>query len=94
MAVEIVTREDLQAFRMQLLADIKLIFGAPAKEEKVWLKNCEVMKLLKVSANTVQRLRIAGKLRSSKIGGVHYYRYQDIQELLESGLEGVWNGKH
>ncbi len=88
MAVEIVTKEDLQLFRMQLLNDIKeLITSVDGKEEKQWLKNNEVRQLLKVSANTVQRLRIAGKLKSSKIGGVHYYRYQDVQSLLESGLK-------
>ena len=88
MAVEIVTREDLQLFRVQLLNDIKeLITPEGSKEEKQWLKNNEVRKLLKVSANTVQRLRIAGKLRSSKIGGIHYYRFDDVQNLLESGLK-------
>jgi len=86
MAVEIVTREDLQAFRVQLLNDIRQLFTpVTIKEEKQWLKNSEVQKLLKVSANTVQRLRVAGKLKSSKIGGVHYYRYEDIVNLLESG---------
>ena len=86
MAVEIVTREDLQVFRVQLLNDILQLVGSTERQPKEWLKNGEVMKLLKVSANTVQRLRVAGKLRSSKLGGIHYYRYQDIQELLEGGL--------
>ncbi|MEI9808560.1 MAG: helix-turn-helix domain-containing protein [Bacteroidota bacterium] len=40
-----------------------------AKLVKPWLKNSEVRKLLNISTNTVQRLRIAGKLRSSKVGG-------------------------
>jgi excisionase family DNA binding protein len=88
MAVEIVTREDLQAFRLQLLADIKQLFlPATTKEEKQWLKNEDVCKLLNVSANTVQRLRITGKLKSSKVGGTHYYRYRDIEQLLENGFE-------
>lgn len=88
MAVDIVTREDLQAFRVQLLADIRQLFSpVPQHEEPQWLKNSEVQKLLKVSANTVQRLRISGRLKSSKIGGVHYYRYADIVNLLESGYE-------
>lgn len=87
MAVDIVTREDLQAFRLQLLADIRQLFTpqAPAAE-KEWLKNSDVCKLLKVSANTVQRLRIAGTLKSTKVGGTHYYRYRDIEQLLEKGF--------
>lgn len=88
MAVEIVTKEDLQLFRMQLLNDIRELF-APRENgvQKQWLKNSDVRQLLKISSNTVQRLRIAGKLKSSKVGGVHYYRYEDVQQLLESGLK-------
>lgn len=84
--MEIVTREDLQAFRLQLLSDIRQLIAASAeKPQKQWLKNSDVRKLLNVSSNTVQRLRISGKLMSSKIGGVHYYRMEDIERLLNSG---------
>lgn len=86
MTVEIITKEDLQSFRMQLLNDILQIMNTSKKEKTEWLKNSEVMELLKVSANTVQRLRIAGKLKSTKIGGVHYYRYEDICHLLDNGI--------
>ena len=88
MGVEIVTKEDLQAFRIQLVNDIRQIFqNAQTVPEKQWLKNSDVKKLLRISSNTVQRLRIAGKLKSSKIGGVHYYRYQNLAELIHSGKE-------
>jgi hypothetical protein len=87
MAIEVITREDLQAFRLQLLSDLRQMFtSSEAKPQKQWLKNCDVRKLLNVSSNTVQRLRISGKLKSSKIGGVHYYRLEDVEKLLESGL--------
>ncbi|HWJ29092.1 MAG TPA: helix-turn-helix domain-containing protein [Flavisolibacter sp.] len=88
MALEVVTREDLQTFRMQLLNDLKELFQPKleSKAEKQWLKNKEVMQLLKVSANTIQRLRVGGKLKSSKIGGLHYYLYSDIVKLLENGV--------
>ena len=86
MAIEVVTKDDLQQFRMQLINDIKLLIGSPEKTlEKQWLKNAEVKKILNISSNTIQRLRIAGKLRSSKIGGVHYYRYADIEKMLNEG---------
>lgn len=86
MGMEIVTKEDLQELRLQLLNDLKeLLSVIPVKQEKQWLKNNEVMKLLQISANTVQRLRIAGKLKSSKIGGIHYYRLEDIQKLFVHG---------
>lgn len=82
------TKEDLEAFRIQLLNDLKQILqSAQPKSEKLWLKNSDVKKLLNISSNTIQRLRISGKLKSSKIGGVHYYRYEDIEALLLSGLD-------
>jgi hypothetical protein len=88
MGVEIVTKEDLQSFRLQLIEDIRQIIEASKpKDAKEWLKNSDVKKLLNVSSNTIQRLRISGKLKSSKLGGVHYYRLEDIYALLESGLE-------
>jgi hypothetical protein len=85
MGIEVVTKEDLQIFRTELLNDIRLLLiPQEAKLIRPWLKNAEVKKLLGISSNTIQRLRIAGKLRSTKVGGVHYYRYDDIQKLLNS----------
>jgi hypothetical protein len=85
MGLEVITKEDLQQFRMQLINDLReLLMPKEAKLVKPWLRNSEVMKLLNISANTVQRLRIAGKLRSNKVGGIHYYRYEDIEKLLNS----------
>lgn len=86
MAIEILTKEDLQVFRIQLLNDLKQLFAASHPPDKPWLKNADVRKLLNVSANTIQRLRTSGKLKSSKLGGVHYYRYEDIEEVLKKGL--------
>ena len=82
MGVEIITKEDLQAFRLNLLEDIRVILSQGATQPKEWLKSEEVKKLLKISAGTLQTLRIKGKLHYSKIGGTYYYRYQEIQQML------------
>jgi len=85
MGLEVITKEDLQQFRLQLLNDIReMLKPQQAKLVKPWLKNSEVRKLLNISSNTVQRLRISGKLRSSKVGGIHYYRHEDIEKLLNA----------
>ena len=85
MAIEVVTKEDLQQFRIQLLNDLKLMLEPQeTRLAKPWLRNGEVRRLLNISPATIQRLRIAGKLRSTKIGGIHYYRYEDIEKLLNS----------
>lgn len=85
MPMTIITKEDLEEFRLQLLNDIRQILKpAETKIVNPWLKNSEVMKLLNISANTLQRLRVSGRLPSSKVGGIHYYRYEDIEKLLNS----------
>ena len=85
MAIEVITSQDLEAFRIQLLNDIRqLLVPRDVKVAKPWLKNAEVKKLLSISSNTIHRLRVSGKLRSTKVGGVHYYKYEDIEKLLNS----------
>ena len=85
MAIEVITKDDLQQFRTQLLNDIRqLLEPSNSKPVKLWLKNSELKKLLNISSNTIQRLRITGKLPSSKVGGIHYYRYEDIERLLNT----------
>jgi hypothetical protein len=83
MSVEIVTKEDLEIFRIKLLDDLhKLLSAAPTQPAKPWLKGAEVRKLLNISAGTLQNLRIAGQLTSKKVGGSHYYRYAQIEKMM------------
>lgn len=84
MAIEVVTKEDLQEFRHQLLDDLKQIINSNPQEQKEWLKSFEVRKLLKISPGTLQNLRINGTLSYTKIGSIIYYNYQDIEKLLEA----------
>jgi hypothetical protein len=66
-----------------LLADIKVLLAeAPRTDRKPWLKGSEVRKLLGISAGSLQNLRITGRLKSSKVGGIHYYRYEDIERMI------------
>ncbi|WP_407476594.1 helix-turn-helix domain-containing protein [Elizabethkingia anophelis] len=82
MAVEIITREDLNEFRTRLLDDLReLIQGKPTQNKK-WLKSAEVRKLLNISSGTLQNLRINGTLSYTKVGGTMYYDHQDIDKLL------------
>jgi hypothetical protein len=84
MALEVVTKEDLLEFRNLLLDDLeKLIHSKPAKQRQ-WLKSSEVRQLLKVSAGTLQNLRINGTLSYTKIGGTIFYSYDDIEHMIES----------
>ena len=84
MEVEFITRQDLEAFRISLLADIRrLLSEAPRVSNKPWLRGSEVRELLSISAGSLQSLRVSGKLKSSKVGGIHYYRYEDIEKMMQ-----------
>ena len=83
MAIEVITREDLNEFRTLLLADLSEMLNSKPQQQKQWLKSNEVRKLLNISPGTLQNLRINGTLSYTKIGSILYYPYQDIQKLLE-----------
>jgi hypothetical protein len=56
-------------------------------QSKQWLKSNEVRKMLNISPGTLQNLRINGTLRFSKIGGMMYYKLEDINKVLEGGFQ-------
>jgi hypothetical protein len=86
-AIELITKEDLKQFKSELLTEIKAIVQPGQGQSKQWLKSNEVRKLLNISPGTLQNLRINGTLRYTKIGGMMYYKLEDIHKLLEGGLQ-------
>lgn len=82
MAVQIITIEDLNEFRSLLLNDLKEFIQPQSHQIKQWLKSNEVRKLLNISPGTLQNLRINGTLTYTKIGGIMYYSYSDIEKVL------------
>jgi hypothetical protein len=85
---QLITGHDLEQFRQKLIIDL----GQVIKEHlnivpKKWLKSHEVRKLLKISPGTLQHLKANGTIPYSKMGGVHYYDYEKIQQLLREGEE-------
>ncbi len=61
---------------------LKPSIGAATKK---WMKSHEVRRMLKISPGTLQTLKSSGTIPYTKIGGVHFYDYDDIQNLLQSG---------
>ena len=82
MAIEVITREDLNEFRSLLLNDLKEIIQSKQQQNKQWLKSNEVRKLLNISSGTLQNFRINGTLTYTKVGGIMYYDNADIEKLL------------
>ena len=84
MPQEIITMDDLQKFRLQLLEDIKLLIQPIHTPPKKWLRSSEIRTMLGISHGTLQNLRVRRLLPYKKIGGIMFYNYEDIANLLEN----------
>lgn len=88
MKLDILTKDDLELFRKQLLADIEELISKSAQtNEKPWLRSSEVKELLGISSGTLMNLRVKGLLKATKIEGLYLYRLDDIKKMLDEGAE-------
>jgi hypothetical protein len=84
MATTVLTVEDLQDFKKELLQELKSLFpNQQAAQNKKWLKSIEVRKMLSISPGTLQNLRINGTIPYTKMGGVIYYDSEEILRILQ-----------
>ncbi len=83
MATEIITKEDLKIFKVELLQDLTTIINSKKADQKDWLKSADVRKMLSISPGTLQNLRITGILSFTKIGGTIFYAYSDVIKILQ-----------
>lgn len=81
MALQVLTADDLEKFRVQLLSDIEKLLTK--KQPKKWLKTAEVMEMLGISEVTLQTLRNRGQIPFRKLGGICYYSMDEIDEYLK-----------
>lgn len=85
MATNIITLEDLHHFKQELLTEIENILSQkqPSTSRR-WLKSHQVMRLLALSPGTLAHLRVNGTLPYTKIGGVIFYDYNDLEKMLNA----------
>lgn len=90
MAMEIITREDLEAFGEKLISQMRALLAGNGSienvEQRKYLKSYQVKNMLKKSPNTLQALRRNGTLPFTKIGGIIYYSYEDILRVLKGDV--------
>ena len=91
MVVEMISKQDLVDFRIQLLNDLKEIIRqekmmAQATASKSGYKTKHVKQMLQCSTNTLNVLRMNRNIRTKKIGGSLYYNPDDIRKVLEDGF--------
>lgn len=81
---QIITTEHLDHFKNELLSEFRrMLEERTGAVNKKWLKSFEVRELLQISPGTLQNLRVNGTLPFTKVGGVMYYEYADIQRIMD-----------
>ena len=83
MPIELLTVNDLEKFKIELLHEIKQVIQHKPAIEKKLLKTKDVCQILRVKPGTVQNLRKKKILRFRKIGGTIYYNDEDIYAMLK-----------
>lgn len=81
---ELVTKADIAQLREDIFEELrKFRFGVKKPVvKKEWLKSFEVCEMLSISKGTLASYRRNGTLRFSKIGGLIYYRHEDMETLM------------
>jgi len=97
MAISIITPEDLEQFKNDLIAEFKFIISefqntqSTPKEEIQWLKSHQVQRTLKISPGTLHTLRINGTLPYTKVGGTIFYNKADIEKVLLGNMRNPFS---
>jgi hypothetical protein len=81
MNLEIITRDEFNSFKQEVLEALKPVTNT---QNKQYLRSSEVRKLLNISAGTLQNMRVNGTLPYSKIGTTILYDFDDIAVVLKS----------
>jgi hypothetical protein len=86
----LITKKDLIQFRVDLLHDLNKLIRPPASPsaDPKWVKSGHVRKLLEISHDTLQVLRIKGLLNPKKINGRYYYNLKDVNDLFNKSKPG------
>lgn len=90
MELELITKEDLQKLRDQIMEGMRQILKEQKSPETnstlMGYKTAQVRKMLGCSYNTLVALCREKKIRRKKIRGAIYYNKDDIRKLVEEGF--------
>lgn len=85
--LDLITRQDLEQFKIEMFAELKKLIQIPGTAStKRWLKSVDVRKMLSISPGTLQNLRVNGTLSYTKIGGMMFYKVEDVERMLEKDM--------
>ncbi|MGZ4041638.1 MAG: helix-turn-helix domain-containing protein [Bacteroidia bacterium] len=80
---EIVTKQDLAAFKSEFLLEVQKIITPIFSSTKEYLNSAEVRKMLKISDTKLYELRRYKKIPFIKVGGKYLYPFPDLINNLK-----------
>ncbi len=84
MAVTVITQEELDSFKVDLLYAIELLLENKGSiSSKRWLKTPEIIEKLGISQSKLQKLRNEGTFPYTKVSGMVFYDYEGILKVFE-----------
>lgn len=86
MNIEVVSREEFNSFKQEILEALKPISNS---QNKKFLRSSEVRSMLNISAGTLQNMRINGSLPFSYIGTTIFYDYDEIVKIFNDNKSNV-----
>lgn len=86
MNVDVITREDLDGFKSELIRVFESKLDLIGQRHE-FLTGEEVKELLDISTGTLQNYRIRGILNFAKVEGKIFYLYADVQKMIYDRLQ-------
>ncbi|MHA7129212.1 helix-turn-helix domain-containing protein [Algoriphagus namhaensis] len=85
MVIEIITKADLEIFKEELINQIKDLFQSKteAPGDRKWVKSKDVQRILQISPGTLQTLRNRKLIPFTRLGGVIYYKQEDLKKVMD-----------
>lgn len=80
--IVVITKEDFDQFKQELLAEIKAIFDKNINKVQ-WIRSKDVREMLGISDATLQTLRINKTIPAYKLDTTWFYKYEEILEVME-----------
>jgi len=80
--IVVITKDDFDQFKQELLTEIKTIFDKNIKKAQ-WIRSKDVREMLGISDATLQTLRINRTIPAYKLDATWFYKYEEIVEVME-----------
>ena len=83
--------DDLERVKLEIIQVLRQELSkrkepSPASSER-WLRGTEVKRLLGgISESTLYDMRVKGHLKGSRIMGTWYYRYSDVEQMMQDNV--------